>query len=481
MGILSTLRLALVAYAVVTNCAAVPGWANSEQIQRTARQLFGRQDPPPLSEYSFRFESITPCERIEWVDCYDTFKCARLKVPLDYNDHSKGSAAVAVMMLPANPDVPFLGTIFSHPGGAGNPSEPFFLAVAHTFRDVILGAGWNFVTFDARGAGQTTPTLTCFATQEERYAFEQRGRALPPIVKSTDSWSKWQSYYRDYNAKCQALSGDVIPYLGFIQTTRDLVSIATAMGETKINFWGFSNGANIGALLVALYPERLGNLVLDSVSKITERFSPGTSVEFELQDHGKMLSYFFDACHSTGSTAGCAFYDTNVATMNTRYAAIEKALLANPISFTSPQPGTYNVENFKSDVFLIISGNAGPPAYLWPFLGAFLADVESVTKGGTPGDALQTVYGGGFAPRSVSPPVNGRQQGGTDAQQGIPCTDSGPLGRLSQGDFEAKLSSFNRKDPHFGTLFLQQYLVCSGTLHFVTMLCCMLYTDTSDT
>ncbi|KAK6341638.1 hypothetical protein TWF696_008707 [Orbilia brochopaga] len=364
------------------------------------------------------------------------------------------------MMLPANPNVPFLGTIYSHPGGAGNPSEPYFLSAAQTFRDVILGPGWNFVTWDARGAGQTTPTLTCFETAEERYAFEQRGRVLPPISKST--WPQWQTYYRDYNAKCQALSGDVIPYIGFIQSTRDLVSIATAMGESKINFWGFSNGANIGAWLVALYPERLGNLVLDSVSKIPERFSPGTSVEFELQDHGKMLDYFFRACQTTGSTTNCAFHGPDTTSMYNRYVAIEKALLEQPITMTSPQPGTYNLENFKSDVFLMISGNAGPPAYLWPFLGAFLADVENVLiNNGAPGEALQTVYQGSFAPRPVSPPVNGRQQGGTDAQQGIPCTDSGPLGQLSQKDFETRLSSFNRKDPRFGTLFLQQYLACS--------------------
>ncbi|KAJ6262904.1 hypothetical protein Dda_1462 [Drechslerella dactyloides] len=467
MGILSTLRLAVLAYAVVSNCAAVPTWADnvvdSERLELAARELHKRQDPP-IDESSFLFETLTPSESIEWVGCYGTFQCTRLKVPLDYKDASKGSAAIAVIRLPASPEVPYKGVIYSHPGGYGNPSVPFFLGVAQIFRDYILEPGWEFVTWDARGSGQTTPTLTCFATGDERYAFEQRLKRLPPLDKTT--WPQWQSYYRDYNSKCQALSGSVIPHIGFIQTTRDLVSLATAMGQSKINLWGFSNGANIGALLVALYPERVGKLMLDSVGKIHERFAPGTSVEFELRDHNRMLKYFFKACQSTGSTDGCAFYDSDstCGKMTKRYAAIEKALAAHPIQMTAPQ-GTYNLENFKADVFGMISGGAGSPTYLWPFLATFLADVEKVTKGNPPGAALNQVYQQSLAPRYVSPPVNGRQQGPTDAQQGIPCTDSGPL-VITQKQFETRLSSFNRKDPHFGTVFFQQYLACSVAIEW---------------
>lgn len=138
-------------------------------------------------------------------------------------------------MLPANPSVPLKGTIFSHPGGAGNPSVPFFLSAAQNIRDGVLGPGWNFVTWDARGAGQTTPTLTCFESNDERAGFSQRQRALPPLNK--DTWETHKVFYEDYNQKCQSLSSEYIPHIGFIQTTRDLVSIADAMSVNKINLW----------------------------------------------------------------------------------------------------------------------------------------------------------------------------------------------------------------------------------------------------
>ncbi|KAK6347841.1 hypothetical protein TWF718_005662 [Orbilia javanica] len=459
MGVLSALRVALTVSAVVGQCAAIPlGQSQHEEKIKLATKLLFERQADPITEYDFRFETLTPSETLQWVDCYGSFKCSRLKVPLDYQDASKGNAAVAAIMLPANPNVPFKGTIYSFPGGAGNPSAPFFIAVAQIFRDYILEPGWNFVTWDARGAGQTTPTLTCFATQEERYAFQQRQRALPALTKAT--WPEYQSFYRDYNAKCQALSGDVIPHIGFIQTTRDLVSLATAMGQDKINLWGFSYGANIGALLVALYPERVGKLVLDSVGKIHERFAPGTSVEFELRDHTKMVEYFLRACHSTGSTNGCAFYCPSIATMRTRLENIQKKLVTNPITMPSP-PGVYSSENFKQNMFASLPGLAGGAAYLWPALAYLIVDVETALAGGSIGGTLASYYQGGFAELQPSPPVDGRQQGSLDAQAGIPCTDSGPLGSITQKEFEALLSKFNRKDPNFGTLFLQNYLVCT--------------------
>ncbi|KAK6357910.1 hypothetical protein TWF730_007267 [Orbilia blumenaviensis] len=462
MGVLSVLRTVLTVGAVAVHCATIPPQYSdhAEKIKRATKLLSERQ-ADPITEYDFRFETLTPSETLQWVDCYGSFKCSRLKVPLNYQNPSQGNAAVAAMMLPADPNVPFKGTIYLFPGGAGNPSEPFFISVASIFQYYILEPGWNLVTWDARGAGQTTPTLTCFATQEERYAFQMRGRALPALTKAT--WPQYQAYYRDYNTKCQALSGDVIPHIGFIQTTRDLVSLATAMGQSKINLWGFSYGANIGALLVALYPQKVGKLVLDSVGKIHERFAPGTSVEFELRDHSKMVEYFLRACHSTGKASGedgCAFYSSDIAAMRARLENIQKKLVTNPITMPSP-PGNYSSENFKQNMFSVLPGLAGAASYLWPALGALLVDVETALAGGAIGGVLTSFYQGGFAPYDPSPPVDGRQQGSVDSQLGIPCTDSGPLGSITQKEFEALLSKYNRKDPNFGTLFLQNYLVCT--------------------
>ncbi|KAM3556302.1 hypothetical protein ARSEF4850_005600 [Beauveria asiatica] len=47
---------------------------------------------------------------------------------------------------------------------------------------------------------------------------------------------------------------------------RDLVSIATALGEEdKIRYWGFSYGTTLGATLISMFPEKIQGAILDGV------------------------------------------------------------------------------------------------------------------------------------------------------------------------------------------------------------------------
>ncbi|KAJ7660896.1 hypothetical protein DFH06DRAFT_1326153 [Mycena polygramma] len=55
------------------------------------------QTPEP-----FLWDKLTPSQDLKWVKCYSTLQCTRLEVPLDYSDQSVGTAAIAVIRLPAN-------------------------------------------------------------------------------------------------------------------------------------------------------------------------------------------------------------------------------------------------------------------------------------------------------------------------------------------------------------------------------------------
>jgi hypothetical protein len=44
---------------------------------------------------------ITPSHELDWVPCFDNFTCARLKVPLDHEDTSRGAAAIAFVKFAA--------------------------------------------------------------------------------------------------------------------------------------------------------------------------------------------------------------------------------------------------------------------------------------------------------------------------------------------------------------------------------------------
>jgi hypothetical protein len=59
----------------------------------TKRQNETKQEPTPRMIYSFA--DISPSAELAWVDCFESFKCTYLTVPLDYTDPGAGTTDVA--------------------------------------------------------------------------------------------------------------------------------------------------------------------------------------------------------------------------------------------------------------------------------------------------------------------------------------------------------------------------------------------------
>jgi hypothetical protein len=53
----------------------------------------------------YDFADITPSLSLDWVDCFESFKCTYLTVPLDYENPDVGTTNVAFIKFPSqNPD-----------------------------------------------------------------------------------------------------------------------------------------------------------------------------------------------------------------------------------------------------------------------------------------------------------------------------------------------------------------------------------------
>jgi hypothetical protein len=53
----------------------------------------------------YDFADITPSLNLDWVDCFESFKCTYLTVPLDYENPEIGTTNVAFIKFPSqNPD-----------------------------------------------------------------------------------------------------------------------------------------------------------------------------------------------------------------------------------------------------------------------------------------------------------------------------------------------------------------------------------------
>ena len=75
---------------------------------------------------------IVPSPTLEWTACYGEFSCARLSVPLDYNDVTAGNAAIALIKYPSvvpHNEEGYMGPVLFNPGKCQNPHTDFIADV----------------------------------------------------------------------------------------------------------------------------------------------------------------------------------------------------------------------------------------------------------------------------------------------------------------------------------------------------------------
>lgn len=81
------------------------------------------------SKSKFDWSSLSAAEDLKYKPCYDKFECARLYVPLDWNNSSSSNnVSLAIVRLPAKvpeSDPDHGGTIITNPGKI--PSLPSYL------------------------------------------------------------------------------------------------------------------------------------------------------------------------------------------------------------------------------------------------------------------------------------------------------------------------------------------------------------------
>ena len=111
---------------------------------------------------------------------------------------------------------------------------------------------------------------------------------------------------------CTARYGDYLGLIGTTQVVRDLDAIRGALGEDKLNFLGLSYGSRIGSVYAAMFPEHVGNMVLDgSMNPLSTLRSTatGNAASFEAA-----LNEWFRRCEASppcvfGDDAAAGFDD----------------------------------------------------------------------------------------------------------------------------------------------------------------------------
>ncbi|WP_328319140.1 alpha/beta hydrolase [Streptomyces sp. NBC_00388] len=212
--------------------------------------------------------------------------CATLHVPLDYAKPGGKTIPLALIRHRATGPGKRIGSLvynFGGPGGSGVDTLPAFTP---TFAK--LNTRYDLVSFDPRGVGNSAP-VNCLTDPETD--------ALNAVDSTPDTPAevrRWMDATRNFAAQCTKKSGSLLPYLTTTNVARDLDRIRLAVGDKRLNYYGFSYGTELGATYAHLFPKRVGRTVLDGVMHPDKGFEQGAL--YQLKGFQLALDHFAKSC-----------------------------------------------------------------------------------------------------------------------------------------------------------------------------------------
>jgi pimeloyl-ACP methyl ester carboxylesterase len=140
-----------------------------------------------------------------------------------------------------------------NPGGPG--VSGVLLPALQSFggaRDLLTR--YDMIGFDPRGIGDSSPRLACTELNTDEKLTLDRAEAR----RNSEVQAK-------ANRECVDKDPALAASITTTNTARDIDRIRAALGEQKLNYFGFSYGTGLGAVYQSLFPQRVARMALDSV------------------------------------------------------------------------------------------------------------------------------------------------------------------------------------------------------------------------
>jgi pimeloyl-ACP methyl ester carboxylesterase len=237
---------------------------------------------------------------LNWKACGDApdVQCATYRAPLDYGRPRNGSTDLFVARSPATDPAHRQGVLFLNFGGPGGSMADILEANGADLFPA-LNARFDLIGMDPRGVGQSKPSIDCKADQEttgiysEPFTTPFNLNAAALIAKDTR-----------YIARCIALNGGILAHVSTANVARDMDGLRQALGEQKLNYFGFSYGTFLGATYASLFPRNYRALVLDGPIDANGYINrPMQDLSEQTAGFERALGRFFQAC--AGNQVAC--------------------------------------------------------------------------------------------------------------------------------------------------------------------------------
>jgi pimeloyl-ACP methyl ester carboxylesterase len=217
---------------------------------------------------------------LNWTDCGDGFQCAEATAPLDWQNPAASDVTLALVKHPATGPGERLGSLLVNPGGPGGSGYSFVKDSIDFAVSDALQAQYDVVGFDPRGVGRSS-AVTCLTDSEmDSYLYD-----ILPGQRGSQQWlDAYTSSSTQFASSCEKNSPELLGHVDTVSSARDLDLLRATLGDTALNYLGYSYGTFLGSTYADLYPQKVGRLVLDGALDPTSSnfdVSVGQAVGFE--------------------------------------------------------------------------------------------------------------------------------------------------------------------------------------------------------
>jgi len=196
---------------------------------------------------------------LEWSTCGDALQCATAIAPVDWEDPDGDTIELALVRQTARGNNR-IGSLLVNPGGPGGSGFDFIADSVDYATSEALQSQFDVVGFDPRGVNRSTP-VSCYSDPAE---LDEYIYSITPGERGSDEWiAASTEASAQFAQRCSEETG---PLLGFVDTpsaARDLDMLRAALGDTTLNFLGYSYGTLLGQVYAEIFPDKTGRLVLD--------------------------------------------------------------------------------------------------------------------------------------------------------------------------------------------------------------------------
>jgi pimeloyl-ACP methyl ester carboxylesterase len=273
----------------------------------------------------------SPPGGLKWGTCADPdataagWQCATFKAPKDYSNPGAGFVKLAVTRLPATDQAHRTGALFINYGGPGGDAVATTQAIG-TFLFGAVNDHFDLVAMDPRGVGESSPSIDCKVNQETDGLYSK-----PFITPENLDVKALLAKDKAYVKRCVALNKKILPYVSTANVARDMDGIRAAMGDKKLNYFGFSYGTFLGATYASLFPNNYRAMVLDGpVDANSYINTPSADLREQSTGFERAIGRFFGAC--AANLTFCNFGAPNPDPQAAFDALVDQAnLLAIPV------------------------------------------------------------------------------------------------------------------------------------------------------